>query len=553
MGTQIQALPDPVIAAIAAGEVIDSWAAVVRELAENALDAGASRISLDLWPQRWQLRLADNGWGMELPDLRQAALAHHTSKIETAADLWNIVSLGFRGEALHSLCQGAEVDICSRPAQATAGWRIRYDRQGQPRDEQTVAIAPGTIVTVSDLFATWPGRRRALPPLPQQLQAVQQTLQRLALCHPQVTWQARLDDRPWVTIWPAASPRQVLPQMLRQVHPQDLRETEQVLPLPGNEGPPRVYLLLGLPDRCHRRRNDWVRVAVNGRPVILPELEQAMVQAFRRTLPGHRYPICFAHLRVDPSQLDWNRHPAKAILYLQQLEEWCRALPELIDQTLQADAIALGDSSYQPRLHQMLKTAEASGTYAAASAPKQPGALRAVAQVHNRYILAEHAAGLCLIEQHIAHERVLYEQLCDHWQVVPLASPILLEHLSEAQVEQLRRLQLTVDAFGPALWAVRSAPAQLAQRDDCPEALQELSLGGDLEAAIVATACRTAIRNGTPLDLATMRSLLDQWQQTRHPHTCPHGRPICLTLQESSLARFFRRHWVIGKSHGLER
>lgn len=146
---------------------------------------------------------------------------------------------------------------------------------------------------------------------------------------------------------------------------------------------------------------------------------------------------------------------------------------------------------------------------------------------------------------------MLYEQLCDRWQLVTLEPAVILHQLSVAQVEQLQRLELDVEPFGETVWMVRSAPAALAQRDDCSEALLELSLGGDLQTAQVATACRSAIRNGTPLTLHDMQTLLNQWQQTRNPRTCPHGRPICLTLEESSLSRFFRRHWVIGKSHGI--
>jgi DNA mismatch repair protein MutL len=167
------------------------------------------------------------------------------------------------------------------------------------------------------------------------------------------------------------------------------------------------------------------------------------------------------------------------------------------------------------------------------------------------YILAEHPSGMWLIEQHIAHERVLYEQLWDCWQVVPLESPLVLGQLSTAQLDQLQRLGIEVEPFGDQRWAVRSAPERLIDRDDCVDALLELSQGGNLESALVATACRTAIRNGTPLSLAEMQSLLEQWQQTRNPRTCPHGRPIYLQLEETSLARFFRRHWVIGKSHGI--
>ena len=146
---------------------------------------------------------------------------------------------------------------------------------------------------------------------------------------------------------------------------------------------------------------------------------------------------------------------------------------------------------------------------------------------------------------------MLYEQLCDRWQLVPLEPAVILPQLTVAQVEQLQRLGLEVEPFGEQVWMVRSAPALLAQREDCPAALLELSLGGDLQAAQVATACRSAIRNGTSLTHQEMQTLLNQWQQTRSPRTCPHGRPICLTLEESSLSRFFRRHWVIGKSHGI--
>lgn len=156
-----------------------------------------------------------------------------------------------------------------------------------------------------------------------------------------------------------------------------------------------------------------------------------------------------------------------------------------------------------------------------------------------------------LIEQHIAHERVLYEQLLDAWQLVAIEPPLILTHLTPAQLVQLQRLNLEIEPFGEQMWAVRTVPELLRQREDCADALLELSWGGDLQTAQVAVACRSAIRNGTPLSLPQMQELLDHWQQTRQPRTCPHGRPIYLPLEESSLARFFRRHWVIGKSHGI--
>jgi DNA mismatch repair protein MutL len=167
------------------------------------------------------------------------------------------------------------------------------------------------------------------------------------------------------------------------------------------------------------------------------------------------------------------------------------------------------------------------------------------------YIMAEHPSGMWLVEQHIAHERVLYEQIRDRWQPVTVEPPVLLEGLTSAQVEQLERLGLAIDPFGESLWAVRSLPELLVGRSDQVAALVELSLAGDLQGAQVAVACRSAIRNGVRLSMAEMQDLLDAWQGTKNPRTCPHGRPIFLRLEESSLSKYFRRSWVVGKSHGI--
>lgn len=630
MTTAISSLPHEVVNLIAAGEVIDSLAAAVRELVENAIDANATRITILVDLDQWTLRVTDNGQGMGVADLLQAALPHSTSKIRTSQDLWQITSLGFRGEALHSLAQLAHLSICSCPSdmgtEAVSGWQVDYDHQGQAIAQNTVAIAPGTIVTIRHLFAPWPGRRQVLPPRSQQLRHIQRTIQHFALCHPHITWQveqriSRVNgDRPWFSLYPGPTAKTILPQLIRNLHPSDLREKNEERgakkeerrerneeqreklktqnskpstppsPLsPPHSLTPPLYLLLGLPDRCHRHRPDWINVAINGRVVRSPDLEQTIIGAFRRTLPRDRHPICFVHLQVPPTAIDWNRHPAKLDIYLDQLDHWRNQMREAIAHLLALN-LSSGDSFYSERVHQLLKTAEATASYGRSEdggtrneeikneergmrnegikneeggtrneeiyprthAPTHPlTSLKAIAQVRSTYILAEHPAGMWLIEQHIAHERVLYEQLCDRWQVVDVETPITLPHLTPAQVEQLQRINLTVDEFGPNLWAVRTIPQALLNRDDCTDALLELSLGGDMEGAIVATACRTAIRNGTELSLPFMQTLLDDWQRTRQPHTCPHGRPIYLVLEESSLSRFFRRHWVIGKSHGI--
>ncbi|MGB3294532.1 MAG: DNA mismatch repair endonuclease MutL [Phormidesmis sp.] len=554
----IQPLTPDVVSLMAAGEVIDSLAAVVRELVENALDAKATRIAVSLWPEQWQVRVADNGTGMSLGNLQQAAKAHATSKISTCPDLLNVRSLGFRGEALHSITQLAQLEICSRP-RSDQGYQVSYSSEGQPQQIQEVAIAPGTIVTVSQLFHTWQARRQ-VPSLAQQMKAVAQLMQQFALCHPQVTWQIEKDSAPWLSLWPGPTAKTLMAQMLRNIHASDLKELNV-------EG---LYLAVGLPDRCYRRRPDWVRVAINGRPVEVSELSSALINGFRRTLPRDRYPVCFLHLTLPPSQLDWNRHPAKSEIYVQDLVAVSERIAAAVNDVLGIDDLT--EAAQNQRATSLIKAAEEAGSYQVsrqiASSPnglpeaarvnlsdalpgEVPGSLKALAQVHDMYILAEYEGGLCLIEQHIAHERVLYEQLQQRWQMVPVASPIILADLQSEQIEHLSELGLDVAAFGDNLWAARSVPEPLKDRQDCAEALNELSLGANLEAALVATACRTAIRNGTALSQTEMQQLVNQWQRTKRSRTCPHGRPICLSLKEASLAKYFRRSWVIGKSHGI--
>lgn len=552
----IQPLAQEIISLMAAGEVIDSISAVVRELVENALDAGATRISVSLWPEQWQIRVADNGTGMTLVDLQQAAVAHATSKISSRPDLLNVRSLGFRGEALHSISQLAQLEVCSRSQGTDAqGFRVSYGAEGEVLSAKEVAIAPGTIVTVNNLFNSWTARRQT-PALAQQLKCVVQLIQQLALCHPQVIWQLEKDDSPWLSLWPGQTAKALMPRMLRNVHETDIEELQ-------TDG---LYVAVGLPDRCHRRRPDWVRVAINGRPVDVSELSYAIINSFRRTLPRDRYPVCFLHLTLPPTQLDWNRHPAKSEIYVQGLDEVCDRVTTAINTILGTTNFTETAQTY--RATNLIKAAEQAGDYQVSRQVQPeiaetavnlsdalpvggPSELKAIAQVHNTYILAEHTGGLCLIEQHIAHERVLYEQLQQRWQMVSLESPIVLSDLQLEQRERLIEIGIDVSSFGENLWAIRSVPEPLKKREDCAEAIKELSQGANLEAALVATACRTAIRNGTAMSLEEMQALVNQWQRTERSRTCPHGRPICLTLTESGLARYFRRSWVIGKSHGI--
>lgn len=580
-------LPPAAIARIAAGETIDSPAAAVRELIDNALDAGATRLDLSLDLDRGFLRLADNGAGMDRPNLERAALAHATSKIRDRADLDRVMTLGFRGEALYSLAQLADLAIASRTADGT-GWQVHYDHGGQPGAIAPVPLAPGTVVTVQDLFDQWTARREGLPSPTKQYQQVQTTIWQAALCHPGVGWQVWRRDRPWFSLAPSDGVVGLLCQGIREARSGDFQTWTGAIALPTPAetdaaiGPdaPHLTVTVGLPDRLHRRRPDWLYVAVNGRMVCAPELERAIYDAFGQTLPRHRYPVALVHLRLPPGWIDWNRTPAKNEIYLREAPHWATQVHQAVERALALQTVAPAPGLYgTPRARQLVRAAEASGTYgfgkltahplsdrlpaadpdpqnpensdSADTGPPLPTHLKAIAQLHSTYIVAESPDGMWLIEQHIAHERVLFEELRDRWQLVPLDPPLILEHLSNRDREGLQTLGIEAEAFGENLWAIRQIPAPLRDRADRTDALREIAHTGQLHRAQVAIACRTAIRNGTPLDLAAQQTLLDRWQRTRNPRTCPHGRPIYLPLEETALARFFRRHWVIGKSHGI--
>ncbi|MGK7957045.1 MAG: DNA mismatch repair endonuclease MutL [Crocosphaera sp.] len=554
MSPPIQLLSPEIINLIAAGEVIDSLAAVVRELVENAIDAEATRLTISVFPELWQVKVTDNGQGMSLDNLRHCAQAHHTSKICDLDDLWKITSLGFRGEALFSITQVGQLTIQSRdPTDNNSGWLVEYDRQGDVIKEETSPMAPGTIVTASNLFGSIPVRRQGLPAFSQQLKAIQGMIDNMSLCHPQITWQVDHNHKSWFSISSGQTPQHILPQLLKRVHFHDLQFLSETVAAPSQEKA-KIEIVLGLPDRASRGRLDWLKIAVNGRVVRSPQLEQTVLTALNRTLPKGRFPIGFLHLSLPPSEIDWNRHPAKTEIYLQSLEFWQEKVIEIIEKVLKLSPLTIATVGQNQRVKKLLKASETKGIYNLGSSDSNELELiklRAVGQVNKTYIVAEHSQGLWLVEQHIAHERVLYEKLQDEWQLISVQQAIILTNLLTKQVEQLQRIGLEIEPFGENTWVVRNVPKLLENREDCSEALIELSLGGDLESAQVAVACRSAIRNGRELQLKEMQALLDSWKKTRNPRTCPHGRPIYLSLEESSLSRFFRRHWVIGKSHGI--
>ena len=552
----IQKLPPNVIKLIAAGEVIDSLTSVVRELVENSLDADATRIVISIHPESWSLQVADNGEGISQEDLPLTIQAHTTSKIHSQHDLMNINTLGFRGEALNSIAQLADVSICSR-VKNTCGWEIVCENC-QIIYLYPKAIAVGTIVSVSNLFANVPLRRNITPTFKQQLKNIQTLISELALCHPHVTWTLFVNERSIFKISGSGTTQKILPQLVKTIEYSQLKSISKKINLPDGNSEANLNLVVGLPDRLSRPRPDWIKIGINGRVVKCPELESSIFSSFHRTLTRDRFPVVALNLHISPQEIDWNRHPAKAEIYLANIDFWQETIKETIDEVFALSNHNLTDNYQNKRVEKYLKVAEPKSNYKVEKIDnlnqnKGLGLIefKVIAQSRNTYIIAEHSQGIWLIEQHIAHERIIYEQLQKQWQIIPLTQPIILAKLQPKQIEQLENIGLEIDSFGEDLWAIRSIPQALQKREDTADALVELSLGGNLDNAQTAVACRTAIKNGTALTITQMQDIVDRWKITRNPHTCPHGRPIYMVLEESSLYRFFRRHWVLGKSHGI--
>ncbi|MFQ3612930.1 MAG: DNA mismatch repair endonuclease MutL, partial [Cyanobacteriota bacterium] len=440
------------------------------------------------------------------------------------------------------------------------------NREGFLTDKQPAATALGTVVTVNDLFAEWPLRRQE----PASARPLLTLLQNAALAHPALSWQFYQDERLLLSLWPGKTLQDILLQLLPHLDPSDLRYRRI------HQQEADWEILLGLPDRLHRPRPDWIRLAVNGRFVQLPELQRVMQSVFHHTLPRHRHPLAVVHLRLPPEQVDWNRHPAKSELYVQALATRQEQLRQHLHSLLNPGA---GQASR--RSVQLIRASEAKQAYLVMpTAPRQeaqkaegldapsvsqnsvlnPGTsagslppLKALAQLHQIYILTEHPQGLWLVEQHLAHERVRYEQLQQHWQLVEPDFPLTLEGLSPQALQQLEHLGLEPEPFGPHTHVLRRIPLALLQEDpqEIQGSLLELSHCQDLQAAQVAVACRGALRNGIPLTLEQMQQLIDAWQRTLNPHTCPHGRPVYLALSEQDLARYFRRRWSLCDRPGV--
>lgn len=572
----IRLLDQQTAAQIAAGEVIERPAAVVKELVENAIDADSRRIEVNVvGGEGWQIVVRDDGCGIAADEVELAFARHATSKISAAEDLTRVTTLGFRGEALPSIAAVAEVEMITRPAAAARGTKIVL-KGGEVLRVEPCACAPGTRVTVTDLFYNMPARRKHQADLRKELLVIGEVVGRLALAHPGKAFSLAVNGR---LLWQTPGQGDLL-AALTVVWGTEL--ARQVLPLAGQgEG----LVLRGYAGRPGSGRRDRQRqlLVVNGRPVVLERFSELLDDLYQGMLTRPYRPVALLHLTIPPNLVDVNMHPAKTkVRFLAEEEVWslvrrsirsalsaagpaqgkvmvCSgearpARPEIAAETEPDIGVAKQVALDWPEPQRVFE-GQAAFDAGARLPPLEP-----IGQLAATYILAQGGSDLYLIDQHAAHERIRYAELCRRPEGVSatqmLAVPLSLTlgprdlEVFWQHADVFQRLGYVVERFGPRGVLIRGVPAALPP-GEAQGSLQELlALAADdhaqAEAALLEEgrkliACRGAIKANQYLDLREMSWLLEELRRVPQPFTCPHGRPVLVRFSWEELAKAFGR------------
>ncbi len=593
----IRVLPPEVAARIAAGEVIERPASVLKELVENALDAGARTVEIEVEGGGMErLRVRDDGHGIAPEQIADAFERHATSKLRSERDLFSVTTLGFRGEALAAIAAAAEVELVTRPPEQPAAAVARY-RGGQPAGRSSTAAAPGTSVEVRGLFEALPARRRFLRGERAEARAIARTVTALALARPDVAFRLTSNGRRTLT----TDGRGGLAGAVAALHGAELAAA--LLTVDGRreqgEGSAAVTGAVAAPSQHRASRS--VQLVANGRVVQAGALAHAVEQAYEGLLPRGRRPVAFLRLEVPPEQIDVNVHPAKAEVRFRHERLVFAALRQAVIEAL-ADAApppgpaltvpaaigaAIGPGGTEGSGAQTARAVIA-GARAARARPETPHgagtpsighpgepldgaagarqdalplrerlpALRPLGQFDRTYLAAEAPDGLYLVDQHAAHERVRYEQALAARERGTASQPLLeaaVATLDPARValavelaEELAALGWELEPTDGAALIVRAMPALLdgaapaAAIGDYLDRLQAED-GATPDRAAATLACRAAVRAGDRMDGEQQRALLQALERSEQPMTCPHGRPTVLHLASDVIERSFGR------------
>jgi DNA mismatch repair protein MutL len=586
----IRILPDTTASQIAAGEVVERPASVVKELVENALDAGAANIVVAIEAGGTRLiRVADDGAGIPSEEVGLAFHRHATSKIASIEDLGRLQTLGFRGEALASIAAVSHVTMVTRHEDEQAGTRLRIDG-GRQSGLDSIGAPQGTIVTVEHLFFNVPARLKFLKTEGTERRHIAALITRYAMAYPGVRFTLEHEGQIVFRSSGNGSLRDALTDvygaetaefLLPIVADASSDESRDDLPPVGVEG------YVSTPS-LHRAGRDQMTIFINGRWVQDSHLTYAITQAYHTLLPTGRYPVAVIMVTLPPEEVDVNVHPTKAEVRFRRADAVFTAVQRtvrhtIIDQSPVAplsESVFWGSPDWEARRERLARVSREYASQlgmdlsdmepgqhphqrprSAEAAPALP-MLRVVGQVGAMYIVAEGPDGLYLIDQHAAHERILYEQFMAQREeenappsqelleaaaveLLPEEIALLEEHLAE-----LEAVGFIVEVFGRQAALVRALPALIAEANPTEAlraALSAVSSGekpaeATAEEQLIARVCKqAAIKAGQILSLEEMQTLTRLLESCESPQTCPHGRPTMLTLTAEQLAKQFGR------------
>ncbi len=592
----IKVLPPKVANAIAAGEVVERPASAVKELVENAVDAGARRITVEAEAAGLVLlRVTDDGSGMGQDDAVLAFERHATSKIRDASDLERVATMGFRGEALPSIAAVSRVRLVTRPGGQEGATEVRVDAGGAAQSTSAGA-RPGTTVEVQELFYNVPARRKFLKSQAAESAAIGEVVAALALAHPSIHFRYFADGREVINAPPAVD---ALDRILAVL---GMAVADAMVPVSAKDREVRLTGHISRVSLTRASASDQYFI-VNGRPVRSKALAAAVRTAYKGRVMIGRHPVVVLRLSLPPDAVDVNVHPAKAEVRFRDE----KGLAALVEATLRAALESHAATAAAPLRSTPVRRAEGTApdvdvhdVHAPAQAPPfqaaltelahgldriadrgslerlqrafdearaapgrpTPPRMEPLAQIGNKYIIARTAEGLAVVDQHAAAERVTYEALSDALssgavEIQELIEPVVLElhpravDLAVERVSALKAVGFEVERFGARQLRVSSVPAMLADHADASlihdilaEAIEAAGPSPDeelIDRIVASSACHYSLRAGESIDLRRMAKVIEDLYRCRNPFHCIHGRPTVIVTSIEDLDRMFKR------------
>ena len=585
---RIKQLSKHLINQIAAGEVIERPASVVKELVENSVDAGATKISIEINNDCRDIRVADNGSGIHPDDIMLAFSKHATSKIATDEDLFDIHTLGFRGEALSSIISISKLTCTTRTTDFETGTKVKCENSEVKQVETGCAV--GTIMDIKDLFYNLPARLKFLKSSNTEFSYIQELVQSIALAHPECSFELKKFGK---TILKTSAQNNLL-QTIKEVYSSDVTSNLKEVLKTDNLSGLKISGYVSTPDYTRSSKKSY-HIYINSRTVKCPVFQKAIDTAYKSLIANGKYPFVVLNLEIPPSDVDVNVHPTKKevryknpnqvfnFIYTsiqaglmnyvekQQTHNQQPAIPgrenivDFVQPKLEStgdiffdksnDTIYVSDKIMQEKEEKFSQQQQEQKQFFVPVETTQEPEENIIGQYQNTYILVEKDDGMEIIDQHIAEERYIYEKLMSEKNIVSqmlFVSDVIPVSSTEAELikenlDKFEKFGFGIEFLKDNELIFRKVPQMIAKVNP-KEILADIleNIDGNIdrleEKILITTACKASVKAGQKLSTWQMQEIVKKWRTTKMPYTCPHGRPIVKFFTHKEIAGFFQRN-----------